>query len=347
LQDLIDLDYLVPPKMMQIRSTSNEVSEVMGQVLKIYQAKEAGNKAIVFMKTIEDAKAMSLAFREMGIKSDAVTSELTGSYRARVLDDYNSGDTAVLTTVEVLTMGFDSPRTSCIIMPYATTTPVPFMQRIGRGLRKCDDIGKKDCKVYVFGRSPSVPKKLYKAMQYTLNTGSEKKEFNTFKEDFDYGKLEKSSSNYSWSMDVLNAIKHCEKLNCQGLADLINEKRFPRKYLKKIKNIDDNLPKRTKGTHNQGDMTPKQKEMLTSYGIADTSGLTIYSAAILLQTIANKNDASTANGKYILASGQHQGKDIRDDSLSNYRRIMTSDYRYARSNAAKLIKEWNKEQRYG
>ena len=186
-QELIDQKYLVPPKLHQILRESNELDDICAHIVTTYQKCENGKNGIIFMKRIEDAETIRNIFEKKGIRAEAITSRTNEQDRHRIFKAYNNGDIKILSTVDVLSAGFDSARVESIFLPYAIGSTTQYVQRVGRGLRTHDESGKKLCNIYVYGDAPTLSNGVYEKLQErSLNVNGPIKEYDTFKEELDY-----------------------------------------------------------------------------------------------------------------------------------------------------------------
>ncbi len=96
----------------------------------------SGRQAIGYAVNIQHAIDLCEAFKAKGINADVISSneELTGDRKLKV-KLYKEGKINVIFNVGILTKGFDSPETSCIISARPTKSLPLFMQIIGRGTR--------------------------------------------------------------------------------------------------------------------------------------------------------------------------------------------------------------------
>lgn len=90
---------------------------------------------VLFAPLIVSARAFADAFNAAGIKAEVVHGAMPGAERRAVLARYKTGVTTVLCNAMVLTEGWDSPRTSCVIVARPTQSVPLFVQMVGRGLR--------------------------------------------------------------------------------------------------------------------------------------------------------------------------------------------------------------------
>ncbi len=344
LQELIDNGHLVPPKLNEIITKGQTVSDVMASVIHLYKQECMDRSAIVYMQTVDDARLLRSAFEEAGIRSHAVTQELVGDYRSQILSAFNSGETKVLTTVNVLTAGFDSPRVGAIFMPYGTSSPTTYLQRIGRGLRPSE--GKTNCLVYVFGDAPSVSKKVYEHMtNKILHAGGAVVSHATYKEDLLYNEYETTSDVYVWNKTVVEAIAKMEKLGMTEFARLLNAKAFPKRFMDNITKFYENLPqKKSSLPHGSKPATEAQQSALTKAGFESKalSQLTKAEASMMIGTLYNKSNRSSSSQPYVVPEGTHMGKHV-SELPHAYRSLVKK--RFPDSPVAKLIVQWEFERK--
>jgi ATP-dependent helicase IRC3 len=151
--DLEDLGYLVPMHYFTVQGDlqldrleqsagdfqAAALSRVMDTpshralAVKAWLEQGAGKRTLVFCAGVEHAHHLAQDFRDLGLSAAAID----GKTRERhdLLARFASGEVQVLTNYGVLTEGFDDPGVSCILMARPTTSPLVYMQCIGRGLR--------------------------------------------------------------------------------------------------------------------------------------------------------------------------------------------------------------------
>jgi superfamily II DNA or RNA helicase len=112
-------------------------------IVQKYQQYAAGRRAACFAVTVKHAQHLTDAFREAGIAAELVVGETSLEARKGIYKAFRDGSVRVLTTVNVLSEGWDEPLCDCIIMARPTQSRALFIQAIGRGLRLSP--GKKDC----------------------------------------------------------------------------------------------------------------------------------------------------------------------------------------------------------
>jgi hypothetical protein len=90
---------------------------------------------VLFAPLVRSAEAFAAAFNEAGVKAEVVHGKLAPAERKAILDRYEQGITTVVCNAMVLTEGWDSPRTMCVIVARPTQSVPLFMQMVGRGVR--------------------------------------------------------------------------------------------------------------------------------------------------------------------------------------------------------------------
>lgn len=92
-------------------------------------------RTLAFCCSIRHAEYMAGHFRSLGVAAVALHSQSETGLRARVVDQLERGDLAVLFTVDLFNEGVDLPTLDTVLMLRPTESPVVFLQQLGRGLR--------------------------------------------------------------------------------------------------------------------------------------------------------------------------------------------------------------------
>lgn len=345
LQELIDLGVLVPPELHQITKRDTDATDVAATVVRLYLEKESGRKAIVYMRTIEDAKLTRNAFESAGVRCRAVTSECTGDGRDDVLDEFTNGSIDVLTTVDVLTAGFDSPPVQAIFMPYGTKSPTQYLQRIGRGLRPHND--KTSCRVYVFGPPPQIGKDRYRAQHYdVLNAGASlNKTFDRVSDEMKYKFLDPAGDVYHWNHQVLEVVAKMKALGMGYVSDLVDRRDFPKKYLANVTTLLNSMPdKRQYMANGHLHATDAQKDLLFRRGFsgAQLSKISKYEASMLISTTNGHGRSQNHDPSFIMPEGIYKGRPVWE-TPHTYRHTVKRTH--PDSPVAQVIQRWEQRPR--
>jgi superfamily II DNA or RNA helicase len=319
IKDLIEQGYLVEPKLNQIVTETTLTDEDrMARVTDLYLRQEKGQKAIVFLKTIEDSKTMSSVMVDHGVKCKTITSDLENDTRDEALEDFRNGDTEVLTTCNVLSHGFDAPCLQVIFMPYATTSPTLYLQRIGRALRLFP--GKQNARIYAFGEAPSIRRGLYEKVQDLVLLGGRvdtTKEICDIYDELEYMKLngDTKSEQYIYTRRVVTIADRIKQLGMVGLHKLIISKQFPSRFLSSDMFLK-NLHPRDATTMTNGNLplTQKQIQTLTIAGFtkAQIMQMNRSDGAYMIATVNTMRKNALEGTSDILPSGVHMGKRVKD-----------------------------------
>lgn len=98
-------------------------------------------KCIGFCVNIEHAEYMASEFNKRGIKSICLTGDDSGDKRAEYIRklEADEDDLKVIFTVDIFNEGVDIPSINLVLMLRPTSSPIIFIQQLGRGLRKHGD----------------------------------------------------------------------------------------------------------------------------------------------------------------------------------------------------------------
>lgn len=91
---------------------------------------------IIFCVSIKHAENLAKLMKNEGFSCEAVSGE--NSKSNDYLEEYQNGKIQFLTTCSLLNEGWDSPRTSIIVMARPTLSKVLYTQQLGRGTRKME-----------------------------------------------------------------------------------------------------------------------------------------------------------------------------------------------------------------
>lgn len=94
-----------------------------------------GRPTVAFMPLVRSARMLEEAFEAAGIRAGIIHGAMPDNARRAALADYEGGHIQVLCNAMVLTEGWDSPRTKCVIVGRPTKSRPLFVQMAGRGLR--------------------------------------------------------------------------------------------------------------------------------------------------------------------------------------------------------------------
>ncbi len=121
-----------------VKSSEELYSQLIMQekLLHAYQEKSQGKKTLIFNNGINTSLYVYDTFREAGIPIRHLDNTSSNEERREILQWFKKTPDAVLTSVGILTTGFDEPTVESIILNRATKSLTLYFQMIGRGSRK-------------------------------------------------------------------------------------------------------------------------------------------------------------------------------------------------------------------
>ncbi|HEJ2469774.1 TPA: DEAD/DEAH box helicase [Vibrio cholerae] len=107
------------------------------------------SQIIVFACTVEHGINLATALSYKGIKAASIDSknDTLESRRAKIAQ-YKNGELQVLVNFNVLTAGFDAPKTNVTVIAKPMNSLVQYLQMAGRAMRGYKSGGNKECSIY-------------------------------------------------------------------------------------------------------------------------------------------------------------------------------------------------------
>ncbi len=106
------------------------------KLLFAYEEVAIGEKTLIFNSGIETSLRVEETFKKRGYKIKHLDSTYSDKDRKDILEWFKTTQDAILTSVGILTTGFDEPTVQTIILNRATRSLTLYHQMIGRGSRK-------------------------------------------------------------------------------------------------------------------------------------------------------------------------------------------------------------------
>jgi superfamily II DNA or RNA helicase len=110
-------------------------AEMIGDVVESYLTHIPGKQAIVFASGVQDAKDIAEQFRARGVPATALDGTNNDGHRMDQVARFETGETRILTNVDLFGEGFDVPACEAVIMARPTASFGLFVQQFGRALR--------------------------------------------------------------------------------------------------------------------------------------------------------------------------------------------------------------------
>ncbi len=105
------------------------------KLLSAYKEKCIGKKTLIFNNGIATSQYVYATFQEAGFEIKHLDHSHSATERRDILQWFRDKPDAILTSVSILTTGFDEPTVDCIILNRATKSLTLYFQMIGRGSR--------------------------------------------------------------------------------------------------------------------------------------------------------------------------------------------------------------------
>jgi len=109
--------------------------EMQGKLLRAYNERARGKKILIFNNGIKTSQQVYRTFAAAGLNVRHLDSKNTKDERKDIIEWFKTTPNAILSSVGILTTGFDEPSVEVIIMNRATRSLTLYFQMIGRGSR--------------------------------------------------------------------------------------------------------------------------------------------------------------------------------------------------------------------
>ncbi|MBD2092734.1 DEAD/DEAH box helicase family protein [Microcoleus sp. FACHB-1515] len=116
--------------------------ELVQRIVEEWQRLTPGKRTIAFCVDVEHARHVAAAFREAGVPSDVVDGSTPIKERQRKYRDLGTGKLLVLTSCNVISIGFDEPSVEVGLLLRPTQSKALHYQQVGRLLRISPQTGK-------------------------------------------------------------------------------------------------------------------------------------------------------------------------------------------------------------
>lgn len=108
---------------------------MLGKLVSAYSEIAKGTKTLIFNNGINTSRYVHDIFKKAGYNIRHLDNKNNATERREILDWFSNTPDAILTSVSILTTGFDEPSVETIILNRATRSLTLYFQMIGRGSR--------------------------------------------------------------------------------------------------------------------------------------------------------------------------------------------------------------------
>jgi superfamily II DNA or RNA helicase len=109
--------------------------QITGSAIKEYERHAMGKRAIVFCSTIKHAEQVRDEFLNAGHSAESLDGSMDKITRKSIVNNFKSGKIKILTSVNVVSEGFDLPAIEVAILLRPTQSLSLYLQQVGRALR--------------------------------------------------------------------------------------------------------------------------------------------------------------------------------------------------------------------
>jgi len=109
--------------------------KIVGDVVSTWIERAANRKTLVFACNVAHAETLRDSFIAEGIQAETISYRTDDAERRELIARFRAGDIQMLTSVDVLAIGFDVPDVECGIMARPTLSQIVYLQQAGRLLR--------------------------------------------------------------------------------------------------------------------------------------------------------------------------------------------------------------------
>lgn len=117
--------------------------ELVGDLVRTWQAKAENRPTLAFATNIAHSKAIRDDFLAAGVSAAHIDAYTETRERNTLIRSFREGQIRILSSVAVLSVGFDVPDAACLILARPTLNLGLHIQQLGRGIRPARD--KVDC----------------------------------------------------------------------------------------------------------------------------------------------------------------------------------------------------------
>lgn len=134
----------------EVKKILSEDKERNAKLLEVIEEEYAsGSSIIVFACSVSHSRMLASLLSFKGVKAHSLDSKHdTDETRRYKISDYRDGNVRVLVNYNILTAGFDVPRTNVAIIARPTDSLVQYSQMAGRAMRGKKSGGNDKCRIY-------------------------------------------------------------------------------------------------------------------------------------------------------------------------------------------------------
>jgi DNA repair protein RadD len=146
---LCDYKLIAPPSSLDMSGVKTKMGDydtaetekaidrpsITGDAIKVYRQYVDGKRCMVFCVTIKHSQHVCDQYNAAGIPAEHIDGTHSDAEREGALSRFRSGQTLILTTVQLAIEGLDIPAVEAVQLLRPTKSVIVYLQIIGRGLR--------------------------------------------------------------------------------------------------------------------------------------------------------------------------------------------------------------------
>lgn len=134
--DLTQKTNKIIDELYESRKGSSKI--LFGNEIEHYYKHANGQQTLAFCRTLVEAEKVAENFRDAGVKAKRIDGKMSDKERKYIVESFKGRDTTLLTSVDLLTYGFDAPGASALLDMALTMSVAKHFQKLGRILRPSD-----------------------------------------------------------------------------------------------------------------------------------------------------------------------------------------------------------------
>lgn len=112
--------------------------QIIGDVVTTWLSLGENRQTICFAVDVAHSQSIVETFQAYGVKAAHIDAYTDSDERRQTLKDFADGKIKIVSSVDILTKGYDQPQASCLIMARPTKSRIVFIQQAGRVLRTAE-----------------------------------------------------------------------------------------------------------------------------------------------------------------------------------------------------------------
>ncbi len=119
----------------QLHQRLTENPKRVGNIVENWIELGESQRGVVFASSVADSLEIVRKFIEAGVRAEHLDGDTHETLRDQILERIASGETQVVSNVDVLVEGYDLPSLGCVTLAKPTLSLTRFLQQVGRGMR--------------------------------------------------------------------------------------------------------------------------------------------------------------------------------------------------------------------